>query len=507
VSPVAQDVFADFTGTGKKEWHTVLIGSAGAHLGASYGHEIFAMDVTNPFKPSLLWHIVGSDYTNGNNLYPSIPLTTDSSTSPAYALKWFESHAQKYDPTACASATTDGCLKTGLYDYSELGTTRSLSIGQTREGTEPRYSVFIASDKITSLSAGPATNPDYTAAGVEVFAIDVATGQKQWQWEQIYTNAARWDSNTASPSAKAPNQIPPEGATLLQDNTGVTRVLVPDLEGRVWELDPTTGANHNRFYSTPMCNTSTKCSYPLVQLNLGATGDLRNGPYRQPITTNVGLAKLPTGIPGSKAFTGKDGQTLLVLGTGGWDLADPYVTGGGISTNVVMTPITDSTRAATQAAALKYGMLPKPVTLYTDDQLFYGPITIAGSSLIFGTTKGKIGSDVMNINSSVQGGTYLVDLGSLGATKLDLSGNNSLGVGDLGAKSGYTNAHYDALGVISDGTTTYIVGNGVSSITETILGGADLAGLGATVNSTPKNKLVTGQPSLVKGWMQKVLNP
>ena len=51
-SPAVSDQFADFDGDGRREWRTVLVGTASADGVAGV---IFALDVTEPLQPRVLW--------------------------------------------------------------------------------------------------------------------------------------------------------------------------------------------------------------------------------------------------------------------------------------------------------------------------------------------------------------------------------------------------------------------------------------------------------------------
>jgi Tfp pilus tip-associated adhesin PilY1 len=51
-SPAVSDQFADFDGDGRREWRTVLVGTASA---AGVGGVVFALDVSDPYQPRVLW--------------------------------------------------------------------------------------------------------------------------------------------------------------------------------------------------------------------------------------------------------------------------------------------------------------------------------------------------------------------------------------------------------------------------------------------------------------------
>src|SRR6185312_1771224 len=135
------------------------------------------MDVTNPLHPRLLWDIAGSLFQVGStpaysptivlsdalggctNLPPTTPLPVDLTP------KWLEGHA-KY---LLQPAVDTGRQDRKVYDYQDLGGARGLSMAEVRVGLEPQYLVYAA----TAMPPGQ--------KGIEVFAMDVATGQRVWQ--------------------------------------------------------------------------------------------------------------------------------------------------------------------------------------------------------------------------------------------------------------------------------------------------------------------------------------
>ena len=222
---------------GIRRWRTVLIGAAGEG-----GSEVFALDVTNPLKPALLWDISGAR-EKGGVFDPTDPAT------------WAAKLVNPKTGLAVKSTDAQPIVKTALYDYRHLGLTYGSAVGMLRRGNAYRYVVYIA----TSAA-------DYTAAtplgfrGLEVFAIDVITGEKLWHWQNRYQVAR----DAAGLEVIADTVIPGRPALVDMDQNGtVDRVYVGDMEGKLWELDAETGKNVNflrdsgggSFFSLPFFGT------------------------------------------------------------------------------------------------------------------------------------------------------------------------------------------------------------------------------------------------------------
>ena len=137
-SPVVQDVFIDLYGDGVRRWHTIMVVSIGGT-----GRELFAMDVTNPLLPVLLWDVVGSNYRVGS--FPDFVgggLYDDDITGNARPLQWDNTLADYTLPPVTDPGRSFG----NAYDYADLGGSRALAIGQMREGLEPTYAAFVSSN-------------------------------------------------------------------------------------------------------------------------------------------------------------------------------------------------------------------------------------------------------------------------------------------------------------------------------------------------------------------------
>ncbi|MCP3102023.1 hypothetical protein LZ198_24455 [Myxococcus sp. K15C18031901] len=473
-APVVLDVFADFVGSGKREWHTVLLANVG-----QTGRDLFALDVTNPLRPVLLWHLVGSHAQTGTfPPHAPVALANRSTGGTQWAAKWREADAH----FVMAPATDPGRDATGLYDYKDLGGTRGLSVGIVRQGLEPTYTVFVASS-----SSGATGTP---AKGIQVFALDVATGQKLWQWQQAYTQA--WVDNTT-----------PTAPTVLTDTGGAARVYVGDMEGRLWELDGATGQNVNVVKLGPACSPTSPCKYAALD-----TGSTATQP--QPITTNVALARLPQTITTGTALKDYAGELVAMVGTGGANWVPATSPGqlhlallerqrrlplGVDGTKLNGSPITAS---AANTLAEDQGVLQEPTPFpltFAAPRHLYGTISVAGRTAYFSTANGPV-NDLMALDGLTAGATYALDLGntatSAGSAATPLPG---LALANYGGVAVY---HRDNGGASTD----YVVGLEVSRITNTRI--ENTSGKGP---SSPDDTLrVNGQGGLLfrlLNWSQR----
>jgi type IV pilus assembly protein PilY1 len=331
------DPATDERPNGVRRWRTVLIASAGE--GDS---ELFALDVTSPVHPVLLWHLsaaVERDNrwdTNGNGVFeagetfdrgsatpnPAIPSTLGNPKT--FALKWSDNTSVDYRTTDPA---TIWAMRGGRYNYRSLNKTFSTAVAKVWAGSGFQYMLFVA------------TNAQEGLRGAEVFAIDVITGQRQWQWEHLY------DGDGYVPGTGVDNGLPPRMALGDIDANGSTeRIYVGDLEGHVWELFARDGRNVNflkgtrsgseAYYSFPLFGTAQMTgadatppadaiTTALYEVN-GSSAP--TGLSQQPLTTPIGQGRF-TLVP-----TGKESYLLnrlaLVVGTMGVDWAvAPYERG------------------------------------------------------------------------------------------------------------------------------------------------------------------------------------
>lgn len=390
-SPVVQDVFVDLVGSGVREWHTILVASVGGT-----GREVFAIDITNPVRPVLLWDLVGSAYRIAGNypLFPSAILVDDATGGTGFSYKWSQPTAAYLLPPN----TDAGRAASGLYNYHDLGGSSGITVGQMRAGVNPLYAAIVSSSK-GSTGESP-------AKGLEVFAIDVANGQKLWQWEQPYEDATRSSDNTVPPVV-----------SLRAGSDGVRRLFAGDMEGRVWELDSVTGMNVN----VARTGCTSNCAFAAFDTQ-GTITD----PH--PITSNVAIAKVPLAATGDFALY--PGEVIGLFGTAGAGWVPPTV-GGRL--NVVLTGDayrkdyvnggrlirtgTTLGRSAMISDAQDSGALQSPLNWarsFPAPEHIFGNITIAGRTAFIPATTGNL-NDLMGLSPSLAGKTYELDLGAADA--------------------------------------------------------------------------------------------
>lgn len=396
-TPVVQDVFADFDGSGVREWHTILVMTIGPT-----GREIFAFDVTNPLKPLLLWDLIGSRYNVANFPdYTSGMMTEDDTGGTSFVFKWDENTASYLFPPLADS----GRLATGLYNYTDLGGSNGVNIAQMRRGLEPVYAAIV------STNWGDATRSP--SKGIEVFAIDVATGQKMWQWEQPYVDVTRSSDNTVPASVTLRDNV--EGA--------IDRLFVGDMEGRIWELSALTGLNRNVALATAPTSCTGNCSLPAFDTQGTVTAP-------QPITTNIAMAKVPP--LATLDFAALPGETIFMFGTAGADWVPatvggqlhvavtsdsrrkPYVNGGVKLDGSPWTQVAALASAQGATVGEYGGVFQEPANwprLFTAPERVYGYITVAGRTAFVPTAIGQL-NDIMAVSASLAGKTYTVDIGA-----------------------------------------------------------------------------------------------
>jgi outer membrane protein assembly factor BamB len=126
-SPAVSDQFVDFDGDGYREWRTVLVGTASA---AGFAGVVFALDVTDPYRPQLLWEkslaaiglgssrgvamsVAGGDGLNSPGIFlTGAPLQRIGRNGTA------EPYNGRFGVQACALDLVDGTLRWSFFaDY------------------------------------------------------------------------------------------------------------------------------------------------------------------------------------------------------------------------------------------------------------------------------------------------------------------------------------------------------------------------------------------------------
>jgi|GEM_PF-2396521 len=413
-SPAVIDAFGDFDGSGIRSWHTVLVASAGGN-----NRELFALDISNPLKPTLLWDIQSSFDGSAMPFAPSFLADDDIGLSlggQAQAFAWQNScHAgstgctvSNFQLPPAGTPTTNG-----IYNYVHLGASQTVSMAALRRNNQPVFAAFVGTNE-------PQDQPD-SGAGMYVFAIDVVTGQKIWE----FNNAYNLSDDPAPQRAGAIGNDAPAGVTLLSKagNSFIDTVYVGDAEGALWELDAADGTN-NTSYGVALGSTcsGTGCNFAFSQ----AYGTGTRGP--QPISTLSTIFVVPQSYPATGGLARYRGQALLAYGTAGTDTVaglepaptvsgpPPVVTNacptGCISGAIHLLPVGPNGRYSasrvlgppslvstvqTNGVGIEVNTVDSggtvtplyPVSL-TNGERFYGSIVAAGDQLIFSAARGTV---------------------------------------------------------------------------------------------------------------------
>jgi type IV pilus assembly protein PilY1 len=452
-SPVVIDAYGDFDGSGVRGWHTVLVASAGGN-----NRELFALDVTNPLKPILIWDLQASFEDQAGLQYAPASLADDdtglNTQTQAQAFAW----QNGCRGTGCAPSNfklppLGSPSLTGLYNYSNLGASQSISVAQMRRFNTPLFAAFVATNE-------PQNKSDLLGSGLFVFAIDVTTGQKVWEFNNPYNLTDDPDSQKFGIG-----NTPPAGVTLLSKagNSLIDTAYVGDDEGSLWELDAADGVNVNSFgpFADQMPFTlcgSGQCNFPLSQAyGYGPTGYGSAG--AQPISSLSTVFILPNPLTGPlKDYAG---QPLLAYGTAGTDTVSglepaPDPSSGAfcptgttcINGAVHLVPLlpsyhytwVDLLNTPTLLTTLQRQGVAKtepvgyPMFLSNGERV-YGSIVAAGDQLFFNTTTGS--ASQIDQRSNLGGSTYRLLLSaasnplynyvtSLGLTKVGGAGGTPM---------------------------------------------------------------------------------
>jgi type IV pilus assembly protein PilY1 len=465
-SPVVIDAFGDFDGSGVRTWHTVLVASAGGG-----NREVFALDITNPMKPILLWDLQASFQEQAGVQYAATALTDDDTgknvSTQAQAFSW-----QNGCHSGASSCTVSDFKlppqgdpdTSGLYNYGDLGASQSISVAQMRRFNSPVFAAFVATNE-------PQDKADM-GSGLFVFAIDVTTGQKIWQFNNPYTPVTPVPDPVPDQDQASAGNTPPAGVTLLSKagNSIIDTAYVGDDEGALWELDAADGVNVNSFaplltssqYSSLCTNdTGQHCNFALSQ----AYGD---GTFKaQPISSLSTIFILPA-LPATSPLKPYEGQPMLAYGTAGTDTVsslepsgDPKTvcTAGGCTTGRVhLVPLQPGYRytpadllgssSTTLLSRIETWGLLKPLPGKLDDkwneppgypivlspgERVFGSIVAAGDQLFYNTTTGSSAS-IDDRQGNLGGSTYRVLLSASSNAPFDYV--NGAGLSKVGGAGG-----------------------------------------------------------------------
>jgi type IV pilus assembly protein PilY1 len=299
-TPSVIDAFGDFDGSGVRKWHTVLVGSTGG-----MNRELFALDVTNPLNPVLLWDIASSQSQTAYLAYATQLLADDdtglNTATQAHSFRW-QNRCRTGD-AKCKPATfvrppksDAGRSVTGPYNYINLGAGLKLVTGFMRRNNQPVFAAFASTNE-------PGGN------GLYVFAVDVVTGQKIWEFNYPY------DTTGAPAGMKAGlSNTPPAGVAIWStaNSTQIDRVYVGGDDGYLFELDAADGSNLTA-YTAALGLVAPAGTYSLSS----AFGNGSN--WAQPISTQPTIFQVTFPLPGTSALQAYQGRPMLAYGTAGTD--------------------------------------------------------------------------------------------------------------------------------------------------------------------------------------------
>jgi type IV pilus assembly protein PilY1 len=388
ISPVVSDVYVDFEdtdgdgvlsplerNTGIYRWRTVLVSGSGR-----LGGEMFALDVTDPRNPTVLWDVTAAQ---------------DNFDDPAAANNTAFLWSDRQTGPVPDYANLEEATRTGPYNYKDFGDSLAINLVPVRRGNRPSFQVVVATNGAAS-----------GAQQLQVFSLDSGTGKKLWQWERPY-------------GASTSNSVPGGTSTLDLDNDGaMDRVYVGDMEGRLWELDILTGANLNAFSNA----SAGSGSYPLF-----STDDPQH-----PISTVPAIMRLPYALGSDGLFSqlrvgeAASGKLALVFGTAGpdWVLTtNPnikgrvYVVASSPEDLKIRHQLTyDKTNRVSSSLGpemARFGTVKQDASVYfqlSDKERAVGSPKIVGSKIVlttaFGTTENN------PFKSDMQGRTLVLDPGT-----------------------------------------------------------------------------------------------
>ncbi|MFT3837878.1 MAG: hypothetical protein QM723_12880 [Myxococcaceae bacterium] len=420
-SIVVQDVFADFGYTGTAEWHTVISGSTGSPVNGTYS-EVFALDVTNPLKPVLLWDLVGAWDTGGAepaNSFPAFMLANDgraAGSAPGFTstygvgsvFRWDGKNAEYEDDPANTSDI--GRKLWSVYDYHEMGGAQGLAMLSftPASAVPPRTQGQQLSAVFVSTNAGPNdTNND----GANVYAIEVTSGQLAWAWKIKEHDG---DDDSTHHHGHTANSVPPAASLFFDDLGGNYSLLFGDQLGRVWSLDPGTGESnyvmassadkHGHHHGCGAHGGGHGCGCPAV---IADSDD--NDPM--PITTLVSVARIPNGA--GSPFNGHAGEEVVIFGTGAEPWAYSTVGAGNHVNGRIYVSYLRNNRTCDDNARSVTGVLQTASGFpykFPNDITVNGDIAVSGQLAWFGTTSGAL-SDLFAPVLNITGGFYGLDLG------------------------------------------------------------------------------------------------
>jgi hypothetical protein len=277
-----REIYYDHDSDGDKEWRTILLCPQGP--GGTY---LFALDVTDPANWSVLWEATDTAAPGGG--------MGSAYRASLSKVKW---------PVRDGSGN--------LLGY------------------QAKWVVFVATGYAVIAE---------NHGGINVFAFDLASGQKLWHFSSAYADSV--------------NDIPGAVTTFdLDGDAMVDRLYVGDMSGRLWELNAVDGTNPN-----------------------GADGDGKQIPL-----WNCGVGN-PISVSSAITRTNTN-HLVLIFGTGGADWASD-------SQAYAVYAVDATQKRATPTYADGAGTLYWQKTLGVGEKVWASP-TIAAGQVYVATAYGEM---------------------------------------------------------------------------------------------------------------------
>lgn len=218
-SPAIGDFFVDDDNdpTTPNVWKTVLVGTAvtlapGQSRQSVNQGTVFALDVTDPYSPKLLWERTYKDEAD------PAALKIERNYYPKGA-----DHNGGHFPAAYISGEDTH------FDVN-MGNSRGVAVGRVQVGTKLNTYVFLTSKWTNQVDTGTAGNP-HKVWGISAFALDFRTGDIVWATKILYTG-----------DTEGVNETPAIPALMDIDDTGTQDYAVfGDMQGRLWILRTSDG--------------------------------------------------------------------------------------------------------------------------------------------------------------------------------------------------------------------------------------------------------------------------
>ncbi len=231
-SPALGDFFVDHDNNANtpKQWRTILVATAmisnpGDTASSVNMGIVFALDVTDPYDPIILWEktynaAIAAPTGIKKNYYPSSSFPATYKTAELLSL----------DPN--------------------MGNSKGVAIGRVQVGSTLDTMVFLTSKWVRQVDVGTESEP-HNVWGLSVFGLDFFSGNIIWETKIMYTG-----------NAEGINDTPAIPVLMDYGNNGTDDYVVfGDMQGRLWMLkavDGTSMTGDTHAFTVPLQEGSGK---------------------------------------------------------------------------------------------------------------------------------------------------------------------------------------------------------------------------------------------------------